>query len=61
MDRGGSTLERVRTATIRPERRPFNEEVQYEAKVDRLRHPKFVGLREDKDARLVVKEHVDGT
>ena len=24
---------------------------------DRLRHSKFVGLREDKDARLVVKEH----
>jgi len=25
---------------------------------DRLRHSKFVGLREDKDPRLVVKEHV---
>jgi DNA ligase D-like protein (predicted ligase) len=25
---------------------------------DRLRHSKFVGLREDKSARLVVKEHV---
>jgi len=24
---------------------------------DRLRHTKFVGLREDKDARGVVKEH----
>ena len=27
---------------------------------DRLRHSKFAGLREGKDARLVVKEHVDG-
>ena len=26
---------------------------------DHLRHSKFVGLREDKDARLVVKERVD--
>jgi ATP-dependent DNA ligase len=25
---------------------------------DRLRHSKFAGLREDKSARLVVKEHV---
>jgi ATP-dependent DNA ligase len=25
---------------------------------DRLRHPKFAGLREDKTARLVVKGHV---
>jgi ATP-dependent DNA ligase len=25
---------------------------------DRLRHANFVGLREDKNARLVVKEHV---
>jgi len=25
---------------------------------DRLRHSKFVGLREDKSVRLVVKEHV---
>ena len=41
--------------------RPFNEEVQYEAKVDRLRHAKFDGLREDKDARPVVKQRVDGT
>jgi ATP-dependent DNA ligase len=24
--------------------------------VDRLRHAKFAGLREDKDARIVVKE-----
>lgn len=26
---------------------------------DHLRHSKFVGLREDKDARAVVKEHAD--
>jgi ATP-dependent DNA ligase len=25
---------------------------------DRLRHSKFVGLREDKDPRSVVKEHI---
>jgi DNA ligase D-like protein (predicted ligase) len=28
---------------------------------DRLRHSKFAGLREDKDARRVVKEHSDGS
>lgn len=27
---------------------------------DRLRHSKFVGLREDKNPREVVKEHVGG-
>jgi len=32
------------------------EVVQYEAKVD-LRHSKFAGLREDKHARMVIKEH----
>jgi hypothetical protein len=37
-------------------RHPFNEEVQYEAQVDRLRHSKFVGLREDKNPRSAVKE-----
>lgn len=26
---------------------------------DRLRHAKFVGLRQDKDPRQVVKEHTD--
>ena len=31
--------------------------VQYEAQVDHLRHPKFAGLREDKDPRKVIKEH----
>jgi len=33
------------------------EGVQCEAKIDHLRHSKFVGLREDKDARTVIKEH----
>ncbi len=45
--------------TIRPQRCPFDEEVQYEAQVDRLRHSKFVGLREDKNAKSVIKEHGD--
>ena len=31
--------------------------VQYEASIDHLRHSKFAGLREDKDARTVIKEH----
>jgi hypothetical protein len=35
-----------------------NGEVQYEAYVDRLRHSKFAGLREDKNPRSVVKEHI---
>jgi hypothetical protein len=53
----GSTLEEFRVVTIRLQGRPVNGEVRYEAQVDRLRHSKFVGLREDKDTRRVVKEH----
>jgi hypothetical protein len=34
-----------------------DEKVQYEAKIDHLRHSKFAGLREDNDARTVIKEH----
>ena len=36
---------------------PRDEKVQYEAKIDHLRHSKFAGLREDNDARTVIKEH----
>jgi cobalamin biosynthesis protein CobT len=35
------------------------EEVQYEAQIDRLRHSKFAGLREDKNPKSVVKENRD--
>jgi hypothetical protein len=35
----------------------LHEGVQYEAQVERLRHSKFAGIREDNDARTVIKEH----
>ena len=35
---------------------PINQRLEW-TDADRLRHSKFVGLREDKDAREVVKEH----
>ena len=39
--------------------RSVNDEVQYEAQVDHLSHSKFVGLREYKNPKSVVKEHRD--
>jgi len=33
-----------------------NEEEQYEAQIDHLRHSRFVGLRDDKNPREVVHE-----
>jgi Peptidase family M23 len=50
----------IRNSLVRavsPNRGPVNKEVQCEAYVDHLRHAKFTGLREDKDARSVTKEH----
>ena len=35
---------------------PINQRLEW-TDADRLRHSKFVGLREDKNAREVVKEH----
>lgn len=36
--------------------RPVYEEVQYEAQIDHLRHSRFVRLREDKNAKDVVRD-----
>jgi ATP-dependent DNA ligase len=41
---------------LRPEAVALIEFLEW-TDADRLRHSKFVGLREDKDARSVVKEH----
>src|SRR5258708_7143250 len=41
---------------IRQQAHPAQEEVQYEAEVDHLRHTRFIGLRDDKDPSKVIKE-----
>src|SRR5882762_191863 len=52
------TVEKMKECVwLRPEAVAQIEFLEWTAE-DRLRHSKFVGLREDKDARLVVKEHV---
>jgi DNA ligase D-like protein (predicted ligase) len=51
------TAEKIRECVwLRPEAVAQIEFLEWTA-ADRLRHSKFVGLREDKDARSVVKEH----
>jgi hypothetical protein len=35
---------------------PTHEEVQYEAQIGKLRHPRLVGVRADQDARDVTRE-----
>ncbi len=39
-----------------PQVHAAEKEVQYEAKIDHLRHSRFVGLRDDKEPREVHKE-----
>jgi hypothetical protein len=45
-----------RLIIIRQQAHPAQEEVQYEAEADHLRHTKFVGLKDDKDPAKIVKE-----
>jgi len=60
--RGGGILdaEKMKKCVwVRPEVVAIVEFLEW-TEGDHLRHPKFVGLREDKDARIVVKERSGG-